>query len=725
MQRAATAKRLVNAAGKTIVIALLAGLHAAMLGAAERPGHEQEAPPAITLKLLLDELCDPAAHARLPEPAYESLQNSSYNRLSTRRDQPEQDTRGWFADSDGLGFLRTEPIKGQTEWVMMEHEGPGVITKIWTPYFYYGFNDMVGPSIRIYLDGGEAPVIDEPLIPLVLGKGSVTTAPFAAATARAGNLYLPIPFAKRCKVTMTRKPFYNIINYRAYSAGTRVETFKPGDLQATAAELEQAAAKLYAAKEPETGKPLVDSFRLAAGESKRIELPQGPAAVAWLRIKAVPAAAGDTSHLRSTVLSMRCGDDETIWAPLGDFFSCADSIHPYHTWQRSVAEDGTLTCRWPMPYPDKAQLAFTNFGKQPVSIKLALGVDAWQWDDRSLQFFARWRPDDFVQGSEFQDWNFVDIRGAGVFVGDSWTVLNPTHGWWGEGDEKIYVDGAWEQGFPTHFGTGTEDYYGWAGGRNPTREDEFDEPFLANVRVGGQESQTTRGYNICVRTRGLDAIPFAEHLRFDMEASAGTSQRRPSDWLGYSVVTFWYARPGAEHNRPARPEAAARPIMSLADLAARATGAAHRSPISEGVEFELLEPTATSPGLSAGPQRPAESFDPRQWSGSAHSFVAATKPGDFVEFALTEQFNPADLMLLVTTSYDFGIVRVSVNGKPVVERLDLSSDRPAVKKVDLGRHEPTSNAFVIRCELVAPSPRGRGAKTYFGLDSVIIEAIGE
>lgn len=721
MQPSANDTRLVSVVGKTVVIALVSGLNAAMLGAAEKPGHEQEPPPAITMQLLLDELCDPAAHARVPKPPYESLQASSYNRLSTHRDQPAQDTRGWFADSDGLDFIRTESVKGQTEWVMMEHEGPGVITKIWTPAFYYSFNDAVGPNIRIYLDGAETPVIDEPLIPLVLGKGSVTTAPFAAPTARAGNLYLPILFAKRCKVTMNRKPFYNIINYRAYPADTRVESFKPGALQASAAELARAAAKLYAAEEPASEKPIADSFRLAAGESKLIDLPQGPAAVSWLRIKAVPTVVGDTSHLRSTVLSMRCGQTETIWAPLGDFFSCADSIHPYHTWQRSVAEDGTMTCRWPMPYPDKAQVAVTNLGKQPVSIEFALGVDAWEWDDRSLLFFARWRPDDFVCGSEFQDWNFVDIRGSGVFVGDSWTVLNPTHGWWGEGDEKIYVDGAWEKGFPTHFGTGTEDYYGWAGGRNPTRADEFDEPFLANVRVGGQASQTTRGYNICVRTRGLDAIPFAERLRFDMEASAGTGQRRSSDWLGYSVVTFWYARPGAEHNRPASPEAAARPIMSLDDLAVRATGSSVPPAISEGVEFELLKPTATSPGLSSGPQRPAESFDPRQWSGSAHYFVAATKPGDFVEFSLTEQFHPADLVLRATTSYDFGIVRVSVNGKPVVERLDLSSDRPAVKKVVLGRHEPTSNAFVIRCELVEPNSRGRGAKTYFGLDSIVVD----
>ncbi|MCX6885136.1 MAG: DUF2961 domain-containing protein, partial [Verrucomicrobia bacterium] len=98
-----------------------------------------------------------------------------------------------------------------------------------------------------------------------------------------------------------------------------------------------------------------------------------------------------------------------------------------------------------------------------------------------------------------------------------------------------------------------EDYYGWAGGENPTRKDEFSTPFLSNVRVGGL-NQDTKGYNVCLRTRGLDAIPFKRQLVFDMESSFGVDIRHPWDLLGYTVVTYWYAKPGAIHNRPALPE---------------------------------------------------------------------------------------------------------------------------------------------------------------------------
>src|SRR5665213_284031 len=152
----------------------------------------------ITLKSLLAEMTDPAAVARFPEPEYQSLQATSYNRASTNRNQPDQTVTGWFADSDGTGFIRTETNHGQQEWVIMEHTGPGCITKMWTPFFYYDFNERVGPNVRIYLDGSDTPVIDESLIKLVRGEGSFRP-PLATPTARAGDSYVPIPFAKSCK----------------------------------------------------------------------------------------------------------------------------------------------------------------------------------------------------------------------------------------------------------------------------------------------------------------------------------------------------------------------------------------------------------------------------------------------------------------------------------------------------------------------------------------------
>jgi hypothetical protein len=361
-------------------------------------------------------------------------------------------------------------------------------------------------------------------------------------------------------VTLTEKAFYNIINYRTYPAGTKVETFTRELYAAAASELAVTGRVLTAPPDANRGE-FKQSATIQPGGKLSLKLPAGSQAVRQFSVR-MPDASANPASLRSTVLTMTLDGKETVWTPVGDFFCSADSLHPFHTFQRTVMTDGTMICRWVLPYQNEGEIRLTNQGKKLVEVAIQADVSGWQWDDASMHFYARWRPDELVPGAPFRDWNFIGIRGQGIYVGDNWTVLNPQAGWWGEGDEKIYVDGAWAKGFPTHFGTGSEDYYGWAGGENPTRADEFSTPFLANVRVGGL-NEDTQGYNICTRTRALDAIPFKERLVFDMESSFGVDIRHPWDLLGYSAVTYWYAKPGATHNRPALPNQAARPIISL------------------------------------------------------------------------------------------------------------------------------------------------------------------
>jgi hypothetical protein len=125
--------------------------------------------------------------------------------------------------------------------------------------------------------------------------------------------------------------------------------------------------------------------------------------------------------------------------------------------------------------------------------------------------------------------------------------------------------------------------------------------------------------------------------------------------------------------------------------------------------------------LRAGPQRPAEVFNPKQWSGEQHFFIPAKQAGDFVEFTFTEQFSAQTLTLYLTTSYDFGVATISVNGKVAAERVDLFSAAPAVKAIALGTHPPVDNRFVLRCELVGPNVRSRGARTFMGLDRIVFK----
>lgn len=526
--------------------------------------------PDVTFESLLKEMADHSVVTHWPEHEYKSLQASSYNRASKSPEDPD----GWFANGD-CGFdLGTEINQGRKEAVLMKHDGPGVLTRIWTPFFYKNFNNRIGKDIMIYLDGDSVPTIKTNFIELVTGKWQVP-APFAQYTNRAGDLYLPIPFGKSCKVTIADTSYFYIINFRAYTRGTKVETFRPEFLNQYQSVLSDIGKELVNPKNYLDGKTLSLNKKINTGESVFLKFPNGASAVRYLEFKV--QAKNIPQALRSTVLEMTFDNEKTVWCPIGDFFANVNAIDPYRMWEREVRPDGTMICRWVMPYKTNGHLRIHNLSADPVTVNLKANISLWKWDKNSFHFHTNWWTDVPYPPRPVWDMNFIEIQGRGIHVGDNLIVLNPHWSWWGEGDEKIYVDDDFDRKFPSHFGTGTEDYYGWAGGQVPKREDEFSTPFLANVRVGGQHHPAekdhggrsgpfTRGYNICTRTRALDATPFASRFKFDMEAFNMISS--PEAYLQYALVTFWYGEPGATHNRTPMPGAASAPVPQPEDVEA-------------------------------------------------------------------------------------------------------------------------------------------------------------
>ena len=135
-------------------------------------------------------------------------------------------------------------------------------------------------------------------------------------------------------------------------------------------------------------------------------------------------------------------------------------------------------------------------------------------------------------GSKF-DINFIEIEGKGLYVGDQVTLFNNTWHWWGEGDEKIFVDG---EIFPSSFGTGSEDYYGYAFGR----PEPFSHPFLAQpIGIGN----TNWGLTVNLRHRSLDTIPFKTSIKADIELWHWASVV-----MNYALTSYWYAEYPVEIN---------------------------------------------------------------------------------------------------------------------------------------------------------------------------------
>jgi hypothetical protein len=135
-----------------------------------------------------------------------------------------------------------------------------------------------------------------------------------------------------------------------------------------------------------------------------------------------------------------------------------------------------------------------------------------------MHFRARWRVDHdlIASGKDVQDLPFLLARGRGVYVGTTSILLNPAPvptpwgGWWGEGDEKVFVDG---DTVPSTFGTGSEDYYNYSW----SAPDIFFFPYCGQPRNDGPGN---RGFVTNFRWHVVDAIPFRDSIGFSMELSS-------------------------------------------------------------------------------------------------------------------------------------------------------------------------------------------------------------
>ena len=79
-------------------------------------------------------------------------------------------------------------------------------------------------------------------------------------------------------------------------------------------------------------------------------------------------------------------------------------------------------------------------------------------------------------------------------------------------------------------------------------------------------------------------------------------------------------------------------------------------------------------------------------------------------------------MLYATKSWDYGILRFSVNGQAAGKDYDAYSPEAVLSEpIELGTFEPKDGQFLLRVEVVGANPAARGSKAYFGLDAVKVE----
>lgn len=504
----------------------------------------------VSLHSLLAEMTDPTSVITWPQPAYTLKQASSYDRRSVAAGKP-----GWFANTDQAQFIRTEIKDGHKEYVMLDADGPGAIVRFWLT------TAQKAGKMRFYFDNEATASIEIPAFDLMkagfkLGPGLLQPHSSYDSVSKGGNtLYLPIPYQKHCKITWEdpdtpniKQPRYYQVNYRTYEAGTKVSTFKKELLQTESALVNSTENNLWHPVNYKSPNSIAINKTIEAGKEISIPLPKGSFAVRSIILNIISLQKDKQAQLlRSTVLKIVFDVEETVWCPVGDFSGSGVGGKTIQSWYRE-AGGGTIISRWIMPYQRNATIYLINTSNIPVQIEGSINVEPYKWTSNSMYFHTTWKHAVNIEDRKWDydatkvptldslapiDWNFAEMKGKGVYMGNSLSVFNHMHTWYGEGDAKAWVD---NDTFPSEFGTGLEDYYNtsWA----PVVL--YQTPFANAPRADNTDSY---GYNTFTRTRILDRIPFNEYFRYDMEMLAWESGKINAD-----AVVYWYGLPGATDN---------------------------------------------------------------------------------------------------------------------------------------------------------------------------------
>ncbi len=643
----------------------------------------------IGLEDLLDQMTDLERLTTTPDPYYTTRQFSSWDRRST--DASMLTDENWFGNWDRGRYLRKEEQDGETVYVLMDAEGPGAIVRMWSA------NPADAGNIRIYIDGAETPTLDLPLTQWLGGEHPLAPEPIGGVRGQGWNNYLPIPYAASVKVVSTEWDFYYHINYRTYEAGTAVESFTVADADAARDRIES-VAKALAAPEQAAAMPSKtwqarNEFDLGGNASGSCVHAKGPAAVYAFtgRVEADDLAAA----LRGTWLEISFDGNATVEAPLGDFFGTAPGANQFHALPCGMNEDGSFYSHWVMPYREQMEMRLTSHGGQPVHIETRFETGARDWTGDSLYFHAKFKGERDIPTQPRRDWTYLEVDGAGRFAGVMLHVANPVADWWGEGDEKIYLD---SEEFPSTFGTGTEDYYGYAWCSTQL----FTHAYHNQPRCDGPNNY---GHTSVNRFHIIDDMPFREHFKFDMEVWHWADTT-----VDQSVVAYWYATAESTDAMPEVDEA----LLTIPEVPEL-----KKLMVEGAIEAESLEVKEITGG-----SRDVQTSYAWPWSNAAQAWWRKGRPGDTLTLAFPAgTAGPHKVYARFTTARDYGVASFEVNGGPAGGKMDFYTPNVEVgDEVLLGTFnlKEEGNTFTVR--LAGKNPEAEPAYMV-GIDYLRVEPV--
>lgn len=443
-----------------------------------------------------------------------------------------------------------------------------------------------------------------------------------------------------------------------------------------------------------------DNFRVDPGKTHVLMDVKGPGVIThmWLTFLGPEiqqwAKNGSATHQEMLLRIYWDGSKRPgVEAPVGDFFAnCFGKRNEVISLPVVVDDGDSYNCFWQMPFRKSARVEIVNQSAKAVNL-LYYNID-WIKKDRlpkdTPYFYAQYRQEYPVQKGK--DYVILDTKGKGHYVGTVLAVRTRSPQWFGEGDEKIYIDG---EEHASIWGTGTEDYFLAAWGLKKSSTPYAGVPYFDHWGIIG-------GHTSAYRWHLNDPIVFSKGIRVTMEHFGWMSAdenplHQVNSWNeredDYASVAFWY-QTGEPTFTERAPESRLLPSLERVTAYSRdvAKTAAHGPGDIETQQLDLYD-------------------------GKQLLYMPKQQEGSYIEFPIeVTKKEPLRLVLNMTKSYDFGRYQPYLNGVKLGGPIDLYSANVINDEVPLLDFWPEPGKYTLRLECVGKNPQSTGH--YLGIESV-------
>ncbi len=349
---------------------------------------------------------------------------------------------------------------------------------------------------------------------------------------------------------------------------------------------------------------------------------------------------------------------------------------------------------WYMPFEKNAKITIKNESDKPQQISIIVKHEQLKSSFANLGYFhAKWHRDLNQELKHGIDWEILKTKGRGRFVGFSLHIWNAKGGWWGEGDEKFFVDG---EKFPSTIGTGSEDYFGYAWCR----------PEIFSTAYHCQTTNfNNRGHVSNNRWHIGDNIPFQKS--FDAYIEKYYKNSRSTFYAG---VAYWYLSKGGDD------EIGETPLKNRLNYYAAYKAYKEKNAL-EGEELPIKN-------LSNGKTRVQDlSFYGNYWSNEKHLWWTDAGKGDFIELEIdSPDSTTKNLTAQLTKAVYHAIIQLYFNGEKIGNEIDCyDNEILATGKINFGKVKIKKGKNILKIKIIGLSHPQTKKLYMVGLDYIKFE----